>query len=247
MENVRKHRNIELVHTESRLKKVASKPTYRRTQIFNEELVAVELQRSKVKLFKPCYSGMCILDLSKLIMYDFYYNYLKVVYGNDKIQLQMTDTDSFLFHCETNDFYDDMKRNSSLFDTSDYPQDHPCYSVTNKKALGRMKDEMNGKPISEVVCLRSKMYSFQCAQKETKKAKGISSTAVEKELKFQIYKDTLFNESSTMNTFTTIRSHSHNLYVETSRKVGLSAYDDKRYLLNAIESYAYGHYKIDQI
>ena len=94
MKNVRKHKNVELCHQGKRMKKLAAKPTYKTHQIFSEDLVAVELQRVKVNLNKPMYVGMCILDLSKHLMYDFYYNHLKSMY-DEKLQLQMTDTDTF--------------------------------------------------------------------------------------------------------------------------------------------------------
>lgn len=246
MENVRKHRNIELVHTQKRLKKLSAKSTYKTTKIFAEDLAAVELNRAKVKLCKPSYSGACILDLSKMIMYDFYYNYLKKKYG-DKMQLQMTDTDSFLFYCETENIYEDIKQRSDLFDTSDYPRDHPLHSDKNKKVLGKMKDETNGAPISQYVGLRSKMYCFCCGQKQEKRLKGVSKVAVEKDLTFQHYKNVLFQESEQRSNMTSIRSHSHELFCEHVVKTGLSAFDDKRFLRNSIESYAYGHYKINQL
>lgn len=246
MENVRKHKNIELVHTQKRLEKLSAKTTYKMSKIFTEDLIAVELTRAKVKLCKPSYSGMCILDLSKMAMYDFYYNYLKKKYG-DKVQLQMTDTDSFLFYCETENIYEDMKQNENLFDLSDYPKDHYLQNDTNKKVLGKMKDETNSLPISMFVGLRSKMYSFLCRGKEEKRLKGVGKVTVEKELQFKHYKDTLFNETQKQSSMTLIRSHSHQLVCETISKTGLSAFGDKRFLINPVESYAYGHYKIKQI
>ncbi|XP_052806652.1 uncharacterized protein LOC128235904 [Mya arenaria] len=160
MENVRLHKNIQLVHTEKRLRKVTAKATYKHAIIFNENQVAVELHKAKVALFKPIYSSFCILDLSKCLMYDFWYNYIKQRYGNAKLCL--TDTDSLLFSCQTEDLYHDMKMSAEYFDTSDYPEEHFLHSDRNKKALGKMKDETNGKPIAEFVGLRSKMYSFTC-------------------------------------------------------------------------------------
>lgn len=121
MENVRRHKNIELVHTEERLLKVSAKPTYKNTTIFNEDLVAVELYKAKVDLFKPIYCGMSILDLSKCLMSDFWYNYIKKKYEHSA-KLQMTDTDSLLFSCETEDIYRDMASSVEFFDTSDYPK-----------------------------------------------------------------------------------------------------------------------------
>lgn len=246
MENVRKHQNIELVHTERRLKKLSAKPTFKSAKIFSEDLVAVELTRAKVKLCKPSYCGMCILDLSKLAMYDFYYNFLKRKYA-DKVQLQMTYTDSFLSFCQCEDLYKDFKDHTELFDFSDYPNDHYLYSDKNKKALGRMKDETNSIPISEFVGLRSKMYSFVCGGKEKKRLKGIGKATVRNSISYNQYKDVLFSESQKRATMSVIRSHSHKLFCEDISKTSLSSYDDKRFLINPIQSLSYGHYKIKDI
>ncbi|XP_053380054.1 uncharacterized protein LOC123531918 [Mercenaria mercenaria] len=238
MENVRRHKNIELVHTEKRLKKVTAKPTYKHTTIFNEDLVAVELFKTKVNLFKPIYC-----DLSKCLMYDFWYNYIKQKY-KDSAQLQMTDTDSVLYSCETEDIYEDMKASLDYFDTSDYPKEHFLHSDQNKKVLGKMKDETNGMPISEFIGLRSKMYSFLCNGKEEKRAKGVAKVTVKKDLKHDCYKNTLFDETNTVSTMHSLRSHRHELFGETTQKISLSAVDDKRFLMDAVRSYAYGHFKI---
>ncbi|WAR19509.1 ZN282-like protein [Mya arenaria] len=244
MENVRLHKNIELVHTEGRLQKVTAKPAYKNTTIFNEDLVAVELYRTKVSLCKPIFCGMSVLDLSKCLMYDFWYNYIKTKYNNASTQLQMTDTDSLLFSCDTDDIYEDMNASMEYFDTSDYPEGHFLQSDLNKKVLGKMKDETNGSPITEFVGLRSKMYSFRCNDKDFKRAKGITKVTVKKELKHDCYKNTLFDETSRISSMSSLRSHRHALLGETIQKTGLSAFDDKRFLKNAVESYAYGHYKV---
>ena len=153
MENLRKHRSVELVHTEKRLKKLTAKSTYKCHRIFSEDLIGVELNRFKVKLNKPIYIGMAVLDLSKRTMYDFYYNHLKKLY-DDRVQLQMTDTDSFLFSCKTEDLFQDMQVYSHLFDTSDFPKDHFLHSDINTKVNGKMKSETNEKCISEYCGLR---------------------------------------------------------------------------------------------
>ena len=114
MENVRKHVDIRLVQSKKRLQKLSSKPTFKGCTVFSENLVAVEMSRVKVKLFKPSYSGMCILDLSKKAMYEFHYLYLKAKYKND-MKLLMYNTDSLLYWCQTEDIYRDMSENLTLF------------------------------------------------------------------------------------------------------------------------------------
>jgi hypothetical protein len=156
----------------------------------------------------------------------------------------MTDTDSLLFYCETADIYEDMRTSLKLFDTSDYPLDHPTYSDRNKKELGKMKDETNGVPISEFIGLRSKMYSFLCDKKEEKRAKGIAKITVKKDIRHEHYREVLFQETQKVSSMISLRSHQHELFCENVRKTGLSAFDDKRYLINNVESYAYGHHEV---
>lgn len=127
MENVRMRVNIKLAHTEKKLNKYCARPSFQRFKIFNEELMGVENSKVKLLLNKPVYVGQAILDLSKVIMYEFYYKYLKPKYG-DEMKLLFTDTDSFCYHviCEEN-IYADMHNDRHLFDVSNYPTDHLCH------------------------------------------------------------------------------------------------------------------------
>ena len=162
MESVRKHRSVELCHVEKRLKKISAKPTYEAHRIFSNDLVGVELNRLKVKLSKPIYIGMTVLELSKHLMYDCFYNHLKKLYGL-KVHLYMMGTDSFLLGIETKDLFQDMLNYSHLFDTSDFQLEHLLHSNVNKKVMGKMKSETGEKSISEFCGLRSKMYAFACS------------------------------------------------------------------------------------
>ena len=157
----------------------------------------------------------------------------------------MTDTDSLLFSCETKDIHEDMKAHIDLFDTSEYPKGHFLQCDLNKKVLGKMKDETKGKPITEFIGLRSKMYSFKCDDgKEVKRAKSVSKMTVKKELKHDSYKAVLFGETNMICSMSSLRSHKHEIFGEKIQKLGLSPFDDKRYLRDAVHSYAYGHYKV---
>ena len=136
---------------------------------------------------------MCILDLSKTLMYDFHYNYIKQKY-NDMAKLLFTDTDSLMYEIETADFYKDISPDvQAKFDTSNYSKDHPSGIETgvNKKVLGMLKDEAGGKQITEFVGLRAKLYSFSMHGLEEKKCKGIRKVVVSKHICFQDYKDCL--------------------------------------------------------
>ena len=245
MENMRKHVDVRLVQTKDQLQKLSKKPTFASCRIFHENMVAVEMKRSKAKLFKPSYSGMSILDISKFMMFDFFYNFLKKKY-KDKLQLLMTVTDSLLFFVQCDDIYRDMHENLELFDTSDYPENHPLHSVVNKKVLGKMKDETNGVPIREFVGLRSKMYSFVFGEREEKKLKGISKAVVKREINFDMNRRTLDSQMTSVSSMNLIRCHEHVVYCEQLNKTSLSPFDDKRYLLDSTRSLPYGHYAINQ-
>ncbi|KAK3107612.1 hypothetical protein FSP39_018279 [Pinctada imbricata] len=149
MENLRNRVDIKLVQDEKKLKRYCAKPSFQRVRIFNEDLVGVENKRTSLLLNKPVYVGQTILDLSKLVMYDFHYNIMKKKYGN-KVQLLFTDTDSLMYEIETDDIYMDMKKQKHLFDLSNYSPDHPSglYDETNKKVVLKMKDECGGKYFS---------------------------------------------------------------------------------------------------
>lgn len=121
--------------------------------------------------FQHVYAVVTILDDSKILLYDFYYNVLKNQYGT-KCELIYTDTDSFLLEIQTDDVYKDMEGSKYHFDTSDYPKGHPPYSSANKNVLGKTEDEINGMSIVECVCLRRKMYSNLTENKNIKTSKG---------------------------------------------------------------------------
>ena len=107
MENVRKHRDIKLVTTNKRRNKLVSEPNYHTTKYFSETLLAIEMRKTKIIMSKPVYLGQVILDISKALMYEFWYDYMKLKYG-EKAKLCYMDTDSFIIHIETEDFYKDI-------------------------------------------------------------------------------------------------------------------------------------------
>ena len=156
--------------------KLAAKPNYDRCTIFVENLIAVHLKKTMIYFNKPVYLGMSILDLSKSLMYDFHYNYIKTKYG-DKAKLLFTDTDSLACEIKTKDFYKDINPDiDERFDISDYQTNHPSGIKTrlNSKVLGMCKDEAGGKPIVEFVGLRVKLYSYKMLDgSEDKKFKGV--------------------------------------------------------------------------
>ena len=245
MENIRKRVDVRLVIDEKKLLKMASKPTYVSSKIFNENLVAVHKIKETITLNRPAYVGMCILDLSKTLMYDFHYNYIKEKYG-DKVKLLFTDTDSLTHEIEAKDVYQDFWNDKDRFDNSDYSENSPYFDKTNKKVIGKFKDEAAGIPITEFVGLRSKMYSYiKDNHKGGKTAKGIKKNIIKNNIKHEDYKNVLTNNKQMHHTMKTIRSINHQLGSYELNKVSLSCFDDKRYIANdGITSYAYGHYAI---
>ena len=248
MENLRNRVDVRLVNTKEKLRKLVAKPNFKSRKIFNENLVSVHMSKTSLLMNKPIYLGMCILDLSKIIMYDFHYNYIKSKYV-DKAKLLFTDTDSLMYEIETEDFYKDISGDvKDRFDTSDYPENHPSGIPTgeNKKVLGMMKDEVAGKIIKEFVGLRSKLYSFVMDDGgETKKCKGIKKQVVESSIRHEHYKTCLTTGKELLRKQNILRSYDHEVYTEEVNKVALSALDDKRHILSdGMDTLALGHYKI---
>ena len=245
MENIRKRVDVRLVTDEKKLVKLASKPTYVSSKIFNENLVAVHKIKESLTLNRPAYVGMCILDLSKTLMYDFHYNYIKNKYG-DKSKLLFTDTDSLTYEIEAEDVYQNFWNDKDKFDNSDYPESSPYFDKTNKKVIGKFKDEAAGVPIVEFIGLRSKMYSYiKDNEKGGKTAKGIKKNVIKNNITHENNRQTLFNDEQMYHKMKTIRSDNHQLGSYEINKVSLSCFDDKRYIHDdGKTSYAYGHYLI---
>ena len=245
MENLCKRVDVRPVTNEKKLDKLTSKPTYVSSKIFNENLMAVHKIKETLTLNRPAYVGMCILDFSETLLYDFYYNYIKKKY-NDRAKLRFTDTDSLTYEIETVEAYKDFWTDKDMFDNSDYPENSPYYCNTNKKIIGKFKDEACGIPITEFVGLKSKMYSYvKDNEKGGKTAKGIKKNVIKNNIRHEDYKRTLLNEEQMHHKMKTIRSQRHQLGSYEINKVSLSCFDDKRYIHdNGTSSYAYGHYKI---
>ena len=203
---------------------------------------------SKVTLNKPIYLGQAILDLSKTLMYNFHYGYVKPKYG-DRARLLFRDTDSLCYRIQTEDFYEDIAEDvPKWFDTSNYPKGHPIGGA-NKKVLGMMKDEAGGETIFEFVGLRSKLYAYKMDDgKADKKCKGVKKAVVKNSITFENYKDCLFNKVTHRAKFNTLRSRRHEITTECITKVTLSANDDKRYIIPNDPEHrrlALGHYGIN--
>ena len=173
MESLRKRMDLELVTNPTRRKKLKARPTTLHRDIITENLVSIKKQKPTIIVDRPIYLGFCILELSKITMYKFHYEEILKKYGS-RAKLAYTDTDSFIYHIQTPDLYNDMADKMDAYDTSDYPVDHPLHSRTNAKVLGKIKDECSSLAPQEFVGLRAKMYSILLPSGKPKfTAKGV--------------------------------------------------------------------------
>ena len=200
MENVRKHRDIKLATADEKRNKLVSEPDYHTTKRFSEDLLAIEMKKktkTKVKMNKLIYLGMSILDISKTIMYKFWYDYFKPKYG-DKAKLCYTDTDSFIIDLIPEDFFEDISNDvESWYHTSNYDENdkRPLLIGINKKVIGLFKDELGGRTMKEFCALRAKTYSnLMDDDSKVKKSKGTKKCVIKREIMFENYTDSLFSD-----------------------------------------------------
>ena len=235
MENVRKHRDIKLIKTDHKRNKLVSEPNYHTMKLISENLSIIEMEKVKVKMKKPIYLGLSILEISKIIMYEFWYDYVKKKYG---------DMVSLIMNNKTKDFYRDIAQDvKERFDTSNYDVDRPLPKGKNKKVIGLMKDELGGGIITEFVTLRPKTYSYMTDEFiEMKKAKDIKKCVIKKMLKSEDYKKCLFDNEPMLKSQQRFKSENHEVYKENINKIAFSNNDDKRIVaLGGITSYPYGY------
>ena len=232
MENIREHKDIKLVNTRSKLNKYVREPNIKTSKYFSENLLAVEMRKTEITMNKPVYLGQAILDISKTLMYQFYYDYVKPKY-NDKVKLCYMDTDSFILHIFTKDFYEDISNDvDKWFDTSNYSKNtnRTIKTGVNKNKLGFMKDETANDEISEIVNVCA-MYAYlkqvntdDNNLKEEKQAKGIKKCVKKQCLKFQDYVDALVLNKTKRCVQTVIRPYAHNVFTQDVNKIAISAH-----------------------
>ena len=243
MESVRKHHDINLVKTDKKRNKLVSEPNYHTMKLIDDNLAIIEMKKVKVKMNKPIYLGLSILDISKITMFEFWYDFIKSKYGSSA-KLCYMDTDSFVINIKTKDFYKDIAMDvKERFDTSNCIYDRPLPIGVNKKVVGLMKDELGGGIITEFVALRPKAYSYKTNNNiELKKAEGTKQCVVKKMLRFNDYKNCLFGNGKVLRSQQRFKSENHTVYTENINKIALSRDDDKRIVAkDGIASYPYGY------
>ena len=201
------------------------------------------MKKTKVKMNKHIYLELSILEISKILMYGFWYDYMKPKY-NDNVKLCYMDTDSFVMHIKTNDFYKDISDDAgNRFDTSNSEVKRLLPKGKNKKIIGLMKDELGGEIIIDFIALRPKTYSYLTDNdKIDKKAKGTKKCIIKKIIKFDDYKKCLLKDEVILKSQQRFISNKHDVYKEDVNKIALSNDDDKRIVSsNKITNYPYDY------
>ena len=226
------------------LRKRVAKPSFCRGIPITDCLTVVQCKVQTLELNRPVYVGFTVLELSKLHMYDFHYNHMKVKYPRaDQLRLLFPDTDGLAYAVQTENIYEDMASDAATkYDFSEYPINHPLYDTSNRKALGFFKDERNSILMKEFVGLRPKCYAFLCSGKvdrnivqhsrpvEKKIAKGVKRKVKDEHLHFTHYLDALHSFQTFVSKQNLISSIAHTVRTVHQRNVGLTAFDTKRWL-----------------
>ena len=204
----------------------------------------MEMRKVEVKMNKSIYLGQAIIDISKTLMYEFWYDYINPKY-EDKARLCYMDTDSFVMYIKTEDFYKDIASDvERWFDTSNYDEKDkkPLPIGKNKKVIGLFKYELGGKIMTEFCALRAKAYAYKLNDNtEMKKAKGTKNCIVKRGITYKNYADALFNDEVMIRSQQRFRSDHHKVCMEEVNKIALSSNDDKRVqAFDKVTTFPYG-------
>lgn len=246
MENVRNYRKVNLHtywHGRYGARVRIASPNFQSISIFSENFIAIQSTKLEVFMNKPIYVGMVILDLSKTIVYKFHEDMISL-YGTN-CQMLYTDTDSLIYSVLCDDIYEDIKRNIDWYDTSGYALDNQFnIPIVNKKVIGKMKDENNGRIMTEFCGLSAKMYALMVDGEESiKKSKGVKRSVVNKTICFRDYVNCMLENSQIFREQNTIKSKLHKVYSMRQRRIALSSRDTKRYIdpEDSSKTLPYGH------
>ena len=242
MENISNRCLVELVNNPQKLKRLASLDNFKDIIDFNNDFKAVLFNYKSMFFNKPIYLGMCVLDYSKLVMYKFYYDTIEKHFPNNEVLY--SDTDSMVLNIYTEDLYSDLKKIKDHLDTSNYSKEHPLYSTVNKKVIGKFKDELGGNIITKFIGIRSKMYGYEYLEDSNIKfkclAKGVNKTT-KKEFNIESYESCLSKKRIINKIMFNLTHKNHKIYLNEMIKIGLSPFDDKRYICdNGIDTQPYG-------
>ena len=235
MENLQKRINVRLVNNEKDFLKYTSRPTHITHKIFGKNYAAIHEIKPVLTLNKPIYVGFTVLELTKWLMYDFHYNFIKKHFD---AELLFTDTDNLAYEIKSEDVYEKIFKNKDLFDLSNYLKNSKIFDPVNEEVIGKMQDVSEGKINDEFFGLKSRMYSMKNIDgKESNTAKGVNFAT-----EFDEFKDASFNKKVVRRKMRKIKSKKHKIGIYEVNKISLSCFDDKRFLLNdGIHTLLYFH------
>jgi hypothetical protein len=245
MEDLLNRLSVKLITNDEECMAFTGKPNFKKFTLIQDDLIAITLGKTKFTWNKPTYIGAAVLELSKLVMFKFFYEVMRPRYGLN-VKLLYSDTDSMLVAVETDNIYDDLFSMKEHFDFHKYPTDHPLFDINNKLEVLKMKDELDGNVMVEFVGLKPKMYSMQYLKKDKydvkQSCKGVTYS-VKKGLHHETYKHVLESGKSIRKEMHVMRSGLMTVHTQAINKTALSCFDDKRYITRE-SSLPYGHYSI---
>ena len=238
MENVKNRINLHLTDNEDNAIKWFSKPTFKASKSI-DNLHMIEMYKQEIIYDKPIYVGTSILDLSKLTMMHFHYD--TIVKNFKNYNLIYSDTDSLVYNITCDDIYKWVNKNKTEFDLSDdkYNKDN-----TNKKVLGKFKDEMSGVPMKYFVGLNPRVYCYECENEEVRKAKGVKKATLKKDIKNSDYNHVLESGETLERDVYGIRSLGHKVYTLKTKKTCLSPWYNKMNMPDNNSCIPFGHYSL---
>jgi len=229
IENLRTQTNCVFVNKASRLARCLRNPAFDRWRIIGENLVVFYNKKKIVKMNKPYVIGFSVLDISKCHMFDLHYNHIKVAAPNASVCL--TDTDSLLLYLPDMSKRTLLEKCKNIFDFSNYPKTHDLYDATRKMIPGYLKDENGGRQLIEVIGMKAKVYAFRTKCGGVgKKCKGVPKRIVKRDFDLSTYLDCLRQASIVRASSTRLQAKNFQMSLVASRKIGLTALDDKKYI-----------------
>ena len=240
---------MKLVTSDKKYLKYVMKPNFKDGHPFSKYLFAVEMGKTEIKMNKPVYLGQAILDLSKMLMYEFHYDYMRPKYSN-KVKLCYMNTDSFVYEIEAEKFYRDIAKDvEERFDTSGCSKEdnRPLPIGIKNKKIGLMKDELGGKIMTEFVALRAKIYVYRKIDKEVeeKRCKGTKKCVVSEGLTFDDYRICLLDGKTIYREQMLFENKNYEVYTVNKHKIALNRDDDKRIVqANGITTLARGYVEL---
>ena len=247
VEILRKRLKVTFVSNPQQAETFTQRATLKFFQFIEQILVSVFFKNSSVVWTKATPVATAVLDLSKLSIHKFQYKKMVPRSSSDQLKVAYKDTDSLLYQIQTPDLYKDMASFMHLLDLSDYPKDHYLYHPSNKKLPLTMTDELQGKILREVFCLRSKLHSIDYVGGKKQSAKG-AQKSVKIQLNHDLLRQSLFSKEKVLKTLTQLRLLCHQIVMNEIDKVAMSSFDVKGFLPeNGVSCLAYGHHKMGAI